>query len=143
MKRLLLLVVFLLPALVQAQDDLLGAALRSFGLDSSTVGYRPQPTWGTVPRSDPFRLPYFDGLLAKPLRIPNFSREMLWRYKVWMTGDSSNFGTPNLAKLRPLAGPVMNPARNLGHDVGRYGFDYTPDLAVADPLLARLLLLFD
>jgi hypothetical protein len=143
MKRLLLLVVFLLPVFVQAQDDLLGAALRSFGLDSSTVGYRPQPTWGTVPRSDPFRLPYFDGLLAKPLRIPNFSREMLWRYKVWMTGDSSNFGTPNLAKLRPLAGLVMNSARNLGHDVGRYGFDYTPDIAAADPLLASLLKLYD
>lgn len=123
---------------MSAQDELLRSALSSFGLDSATVGYRPQPTWGPVPRSDPFRLPYFDGLLARPLKIPNFTREMLFRYTVWMTGDSSNFATPTQRKVRPLAGLIYNSARNLGHDVGRYGFDYTPVVPADRPLAQTL-----
>lgn len=73
---------------LSAQEDLLGNALRMFGLDSMKVGYKPQPAWSTTDRSDPFRLRYFDGLLARPMKIPNFTREMLWRYNVWITGDS-------------------------------------------------------
>lgn len=134
MKRIILFLLLAYPTLLQAQEDLLGNALRMFGLDSMKVGYKPQPAWSTTDRSDPFRLRYFDGLLARPMKIPNFTREMLWRYNVWITGDSANFGTPKLREVRPLAGLVMNSARNLGYDIGRYGFDYTPALAAAAPL---------
>ncbi|MDH7516616.1 MAG: hypothetical protein QHI48_12175, partial [Bacteroidota bacterium] len=136
MKRQFFLLVFLALTSSFAQEDLIRSALRSFGLDSSTIGYRPQPTWGPVPRTDPFRLPYFDGLLARPLSIPPFTRDMLFRYTVWMTGDSANFATPKQREVRPLAGLVYQSARNLGHDIGRYGFDYNPDIPDRKPLAA-------
>lgn len=123
---------------INAQQDVLRSALRSFGLDSSNIGYRPQPAWGNVDRSDPFRLQYFDGLLARPMKIPNFTREMLWRYDLWITGDSSNFPTPKSAQVRRLAGLVVNSARNLGYDVGRYGFDYSPAVDSLNPLLTAI-----
>jgi len=136
-KRILLLLVLLsLHASCMAQEELLRTAIASFGLDSASVGYRPRPTWGPVPRDDPFRLPYFDGLLARPLTIPNFTRELLFRYTVWMTGDSSNFAVPKQRTVRPLAGLLFNSARNLGHDIGRYGFDYTPGIPEKRPLSA-------
>jgi hypothetical protein len=134
MKRLTILLLLLLGSRAHSQDDLLRQALKSFGLDSSNIGYRPQPAWSTVDRRDPFRLGYFDGLLARPLKIPTFTREMLWRYSTWINGDSANFPTPALAKMRPLAGLVMNSARNLNYDIGRYGFDYTPQIALQQPL---------
>ncbi|MBE0642488.1 MAG: hypothetical protein IH600_00230 [Bacteroidetes bacterium] len=134
MKKLLL-ILFLCATPLQAQTDLLEQALSGFGLDSSTVGYRPLSTWTTSDRSDPFRLHYFDQLLARPLKIPNFTREMLWRYNLWLEADSANFPRPTLAKIRPLSGLIMNSARNLGHDVGKYGFDYTPRITTDEPLL--------
>ena len=134
MKKILLFL-FIITAPLQAQTDLLEQALSSFGLDSATVGYRPLPTWNAADRSDPFRLPYFDQLLARPLKIPNFTREMLWRYNLWIEADSAHFPRPMLAKIRPLTGLIMNSARNLGHDVGKYGFDYTPAIAENEPLL--------
>ena len=106
--------------------DLLQQALQGFGLDSSTVGYRPQATWNSATRDDPFRLHYFDALLARPLKIPTFTREMLWRYRLWTLADSANFPRRSMAEIRPLSALVMNSARNLGLDVGKYGYDYTP-----------------
>jgi hypothetical protein len=134
MKKIFVLFLFL-AAPLHAQPDVLEQALSGFGLDSATVGYRPLPTWNSADRADPFRLHYFDQLLARPLKIPNFTRELLWRYNLWIEGDSANFPRPMLAKIRPLAGLIMNSARNLGYDVGKYGFDYTPAVAASDPLL--------
>jgi len=134
-KRIALLALFLLPASAASQDDLLGNALKNFGLDSSTVGFRPQSTWINFAPPDPFRLPWFDGLLARPLKIPSFTREMLWRYHLWMKGDSANFPRPALAQVRPLAGLIMNSGRNLGHDIGKFGLDYSPRLYGDEPLL--------
>jgi hypothetical protein len=132
------ILIFLLSMTAHGQQDLLRSALKSFGLDSSNVGYRPQPAWGNVDRGDPFRLQYFDGLLARPLKIPNFTREMLWRYNLWITGDSSNFPTPKSAQVRRLAGLVINSARNLGYDVGRYGLDYEPAIDLRAPMTAAI-----
>ena len=139
---ILYLLVFSQSALY-AQEDLLRSALTSFGLDSASVGYRPQPAWGNVDRGDPFRLQYFDGLLARPMKIPNFTREMIWRYNLWITGDSSNFPTPKAAQMRRLTGMVMNSARNLGYDIGRYGFDYTPQIETQSPLLSAIRRMYD
>lgn len=139
MKYLLSFFAFILFATVlHAQDDLLRRALDGFGLDSSTVGYRPQQTWDTAPRDDPFRLPYFDELLARPLKIPNFTQRMLWRYNVYATADSSNMAGYHSPKVRPLAMMVLNSARNLGYDVGKYGLDYTPQIAETNPVLAEI-----
>jgi hypothetical protein len=134
MKKILFLLLFCTAPLA-AQTDVLEQALSGFGLDSSTVGYRPLPTWSISDRMDPFRLHYFDMLLARPLKIPNFTREMLWRYNLWLKGDSVNFPRPAMAQIRPLASLIMNSARNLGQDVGKYGFDYTPLIAESEPLL--------
>jgi hypothetical protein len=133
--RTFLILCFLASALpLQAQDNLLQRALDGFGLDSSTVGYRPLSTWNAATRDDPFRLHYFDDLLARPLKIPAFTRNMLWRYRIWATGDSSNFPRATLAQIRPLSAMVMNSARNLGLDVGKYGYDYVPDISADSPL---------
>lgn len=121
-----------------SQDNLLFNALKKFSLDSATVGYRPQAAWGVVDRADPFRLNYFDGLLARPLKIPNFTRDMLWRYNVWLTNDTMNYPSPRLAKVKPLAATIMHSARNLGYDIGKYGFEYTPHIAERNPLLEVL-----
>lgn len=133
-----LLILFLCAVPLRAQTDLLDQALSSFGLDSATVGYRPLPTWNASDRADPFRLHYFDQLLARPLKIPAFTRAMLGWYNLWIEADSANFPRPMLAKVRPLAGLLMNSARHLGHDVGKYGFDYTPAIAADEPLLDAL-----
>lgn len=134
---------FLCVTPLAAQTDLLEQALSGFGLDSSTVGYRPLPTWSNADRSDPFRLHFFDMLLARPLKIPNFTREMLWRYDLWLKGDSANFPRPAMAQIRPLASLVMNSARNLGQDVGKYGFDYTPRIASSESLLEAVRRLYE
>ncbi len=132
------LAVFLLSSFASAQDDLLGTALKGFGLDSSTVGYRPHPVWNPTGAPDPFRLPWFDGLLARPMKIPSFTRDMLMRYRVWAVGDSANFPRPALAQVRPLAGLVFNSARNLGHNIGRYGFDFSPGISKEQPLISAI-----
>ncbi|MFZ1729165.1 MAG: hypothetical protein WBQ23_14150 [Bacteroidota bacterium] len=137
MKRIFILF-FFCTAPLAAQTDLLEQALSGFGLDSSTVGYRPLETWSSSDRTDPFRLHFFDMLLARPLKIPTFTREMLWRYDMWIKGDSANFPRPTLAQIRPLSALIMNSARNLGQDVGKYGFDYTPRIADSEPLLAAV-----
>ncbi len=121
-----------------AQDDLLTGALKRFGLDSSSIGFRPNPAWNPTGQPDPFRLPWFDALLARPLKIPSFTRDMLWRYRLWMTGDSSAFPRPALAQVRPLAGLVFNSARNLGHNIGRYGFDYDPITTSGQSLMGAI-----
>ncbi len=136
MKHVITIGLFLLLShSLHAQDDVLGNALKRFGVDSSTVGYRPHSTWNPTGAPDPFRLPWFDGLLARPMKIPNFTRDMLWRYHLWLTGDSSNFPRPTLAQVRPLAATIMNSARNLGHGIGKYGLDYTPAISEKEPLL--------
>ena len=109
-----------------AQDDVLRSALERFGLDSSTVGYRSYPTWDPAGAPDPFRLPAFDALRARPLKIPAFTRGILWNYHLYMKGDSANFPRPLLAQVRPLAGLIFHSGRNLGHNIGRFGFDYSP-----------------
>jgi hypothetical protein len=124
--RTVALLLLLGTSSIHAQTDLLRQALDGFGLDSSTVGYRPLSTWNAATRDDPFRLHYFDDLLARPLKIPAFTRDILWRYRIWALGDSSNFPRPTMAQIRPLSGLIMNSARNLGLDVGKYGYDYTP-----------------
>ena len=119
--RTVAILFLLVTASVQAQTDLLEQTLGRFGLDSASVGYRPQRSWNAATRDDPFRLPWFDAMLERPLKIPNFTREMLWRYRIWATADSANFPRPMLAKIRPVSALVMNSARNLGYDVGKYG----------------------
>ncbi len=127
---------------LHAQNDLLTRTLQEFGLDSSTVGYRPQPTWSVTGNDDPFRLHFFDALLARPLKIPNFTRHMLWRYDLWLNGDSANFPRKSLARIRPLASLVMNSGRNLGYDIGKYGFDYSPIVPDNDPLQYAINMLY-
>ncbi|MCB2203350.1 hypothetical protein KQI65_01270 [bacterium] len=138
--RTFLLTFFLLTTTVSlhAQENLLQSALDGFGLDSSTVGYRPLSTWNAATRSDPFRLHYFDDLLARPLKIPSFTQDILWRYRIWATGDSSNFPRATLARIRPLSAMVMNSARNLGLDVGKYGYDYEPKIHGEQPLVEAI-----
>jgi hypothetical protein len=133
--RATLLLLLLFTAGAMAQDDLLNSALQRFNRDSSNVGYRPHPAWNPTGPADPFRLPWFDALLARPLKIPAFTRDMLWRYRLWMLGDSANFPRPLVAKVRPIAGLVFNSGRNLGYNIARYGFDYTPETATDQPLL--------
>ncbi len=136
-------ILFLLAtASLQAQTDLLEQTLGRFGLDSASVGYRPQRSWDAATRDDPFRLPWFDAMLARPLKIPNFTREMLFRYRIWATADSSNFPRPMLAKIRPLSALIMNSARNLGYDVGKYGYDYTPAVDAEHPLTEAVAALY-
>ncbi|MBN1446593.1 MAG: hypothetical protein JXA28_01580 [Bacteroidetes bacterium] len=136
------IVLFLLTTSLHAQTDLLREALDRFGLDSASVGYRPQTSWNAATRDDPFRLPWFDAMLERPLKIPTFTREMLWRYRVWATADSSNFPRPMLAKIRPVSGLIMNSARNLGYDVGKYGYDYTPAIDAEWPLTEAVAALY-
>lgn len=121
-----------------AQNELLRSTLSSLGRDSASIGFRPLPTWGTVDRTDPFRLPWFDGLLARPLKIPTFTRELLHVYTLRMKGDTANWPRPLIARVRPVAGLITQSARALGHDVGKYGFDYTPAVAEHSPLLAAI-----
>ncbi len=136
--RILSLLLLLTPAL-HAQTDLLRDAITSFGLDTATIGFRPQPTWGAAARTDPFRLPFFDGLLARPLRIPSHAREMLLRYTVAMTADSANMEGYQWRNVRTIAAMLVHSGRNLGLDIGRVGFDYTPRIAREDPLLEAVL----
>jgi hypothetical protein len=143
MKTAILALLLILPTIGAAQDDLLTRTLKGFGLDSSTVGYREQPGWLGADRRDPFRLPFFDDLLKRPLRIPNYTRQMLARFDLWMLGDSTLFPRPALAQVRPLAGLVMSAGRALGCDLGRYGFDYTPAVAADDPLGTELQRVYD
>ncbi len=142
MRPLLILILFVLALPLHAQQDLLRQALQRFDLDTATVGYRPQPAWGAATRDDPFRLHYFDELLARPLKIPNFTRAMLWRYRLWAEADSANFPRKTMAQIRPLSALVMNSARNLGLDVGKYGYDYTPPVAEEMPLAEAIAALY-
>ena len=136
MKQLLLaLFIFISTFPLHAQDELLRSTLAGFGLDSSTVGYRYQTTWAAADKADPFRLHFFDALLERPLKIPNYTRQMLWRYNLWLMGDSTNIPRAEMRNIRPLASLVMNSARNLGYDLGKYGFDYSPMIADREPLL--------
>ena len=73
----LLFFLFCSAAYLQAQEDILRAALQKIGRDSSNIGFKPQSTWGLASTKDEFRLPYFDDLLASPLKIPLFSKEMM------------------------------------------------------------------
>jgi hypothetical protein len=141
MKHIITLFLFVTSACF-AQNDLLREALSSYGLDSSDIGFRPQSHWGAAARSDAFRLPYFDGLLAHPLRIPTFSKEMIARYTVAMTADSANMGGYQWKKVRPAASMIVNSARNLGLDIGRVGFDYTPAVPDKNPLTQVVLDVF-
>ena len=102
------------------------------------MGYRPLSTWNAATRSDPFRLHYFDDLLARPLKIPAFTRSLLWRYRLWAAADSANFPRPTMAKIRPLSAMILNSARNLGLDVGKYGYDYHPEISAEAPLATAI-----
>ncbi len=136
MKKLILLSFLALTLQVSAQQNILKQALTILGLDSSNIGFRPQKTWAPTDRTDPFRLRYFDALLARPLTIPNFTRSMLAGYEIWMAADSSNMGGYQASHVRPLAQLIMNSARNLGYDIGRYGFDFNPEVPEHAPLLS-------
>ncbi len=142
MKHFLILAIVLLPAAVSAQTDLVTLALNQFGLDSSNIGYRPKRTWNTAPHVDGFRLPWFDDLLARPLKVPAFTQRMLWDYNVYALADSANMAGYHANKVRPLAMMVVNSAQNLGCDIGKYGFDYTPNIDSANPLPGELRALY-
>jgi hypothetical protein len=143
MKKLLLLIIFLNPLALHAQQDLVQSVLNEFGLDSSNVGFRPKLTWSTAPHVDPFRLPWFNDLLAKPMKVPNFTQRMLWYYNVYSTADSANMPGYHANKIRPMTMMIVNSARNLGYDVGKYGFDYSPKIAAKNPVMDEIRSIFE
>lgn len=111
---------------LSAQDDILKLALQKIGRDSSNIGFKPQSTWGIANLHDDFRLPYFDDLLASPLKIPLFTKDMIGRYDAYILNDTNAIGPYKRRQVRTLASLVMNSAKNLGIEMGKYGWDYEP-----------------
>lgn len=121
-----------------SQQDILKYALTKIGRDSSNIGFKPQSTWGIASLHDNFRLPFFDDLLASPLKIPLFTKEMIQRYDAYITNDTNAIGPYKRRQVKTLASLIQNSARNLGYEMGKYGWDYEPTLPKNDPLLSVL-----
>ncbi len=117
-------------------QDLLKTALAKIGRDSSNIGFSPRASWGLAAYKDEFRLPFFDELLASPLKIPLFSKDIVGRYNAYIDADSNAMGPYKRKEIRTLASLVMNSARNLGCEMGKYGWDYDPHPAAPDSLVA-------
>lgn len=136
-----LALLFILPAM--AQNDVLRTTLQKLGRDSSRVGFKPQSTWGLASFKDEFRLPFFDDLLASPLKIPLFSKDMIARYNAYIDFDTNAIGPYQRRQVRPLASLIQNSAKNLGIEMGKYGWDYSPTIDSIDPLRQEIRKIFD
>lgn len=121
---------------MRAQTDLMKRALDVLQLDSAMVGYHPKPSWDAVDRSDPFRLSVHDGLLAHPFDLPTHVTDLLFQYRTVLTADSANLPGYRWPQVRMLAALLVHSARNLGQDIGKVGFDYSPRVDSTEPLVA-------
>jgi hypothetical protein len=63
------------PKAVAESTDRLGEALSLVGLEREDLGYRPKGYWSRYPNPDQMahKLPFFDDLLAEPLRLYDFT----------------------------------------------------------------------
>ena len=135
MKRLLVLLALFLPVSSHAQTDVLRMALDTMGVSPDSVGFRPSLISNLANPSDPFRLPYMDDLLAEPLKLASFSTTMVNRYAPYVLPDSSHMGGYRRTQIRLPAALIQMSAKNLGLDMGKYGWDYSPRLSDREPLV--------
>ncbi|HVG93757.1 MAG TPA: hypothetical protein VND21_04880, partial [Planctomycetota bacterium] len=122
--------------------DVFEEALRSAGLTEADLGFRPKDSWPRWPHSIPFKLPFFDDLLARPTDVYPFVRTLGNPVEDLLTPESLTTapeeGPGSLYKL----GVVLGTDRRIG---GFRGFGmglYEPKVAASEPLsdaLARLL----
>jgi hypothetical protein len=61
---------------VPAVSNRLDEALASVGFTRADLGCSPKGYWTRFPLDAPHKLPFFDGLYAEPLHIPEFARDM-------------------------------------------------------------------
>jgi hypothetical protein len=129
------------PAAEPPPPDVMAQALADAGLTVDDLGFRPKGTWARYPNVIPFKMPFFDDLLAHPLDTYEFTRTLGNAVEDLLT--TTSLQTP------PKEGPgsLFRLAIALGTDrlVGGFrGFGFAlfdPKPAAQEPLadaLARL-----
>jgi hypothetical protein len=68
----------------EPRPDVFAEALAEAGLTKDGLGYRPKTTWSRYP-FPPFRMPFFDDLLANPTETYEFTRTLGNLVEDWLT----------------------------------------------------------
>jgi hypothetical protein len=120
MRRLLPLLLLVVPAGADAIDDALALA----GFDRAALGWEPKGSWHRYPRAVTWKLDHFDALFAEPLATVPFTRALGRGVRDYLGTDAppDEYGAGGIYKLAHLVG------LNLKHGGIR---PYSPNLTAA------------
>lgn len=99
--------------------DVFAAALADAGLDADALGYRGRGTWPRYPTTVPYRLPFFDDLLARPTETYEFTRTLGNSVEDLLTPESLTKASAKEAPSLFLLGLILGTDRRIG---GARGF---------------------
>ncbi|RJP82413.1 MAG: hypothetical protein C4524_00655 [Candidatus Zixiibacteriota bacterium] len=138
--RLILCLLAALPvaANLPAADpppDAFTEMLSSLGLDEADLGFRPQGYWTRYPdpQDVPYKLPAFDGLMAEPHRIYDFTRVMALAVEDYLHPDYLAAHSNALLKVAYYTG-----VRNVTAQFRDYSASLWAEVDQEEPLLAAI-----
>lgn len=106
-------------AAVPQPPDVFAAALADAGLAPDALGFRGRGTWPRYPTTVPYRLPFFDDLLANPTETYEFTRTLGNSVEDLLTPASLTKASSKEAPSLYLLGLILGTDRRIG---GARGF---------------------
>jgi hypothetical protein len=132
-------IIFALANLTSAQrpagSDALNEMLARLGITQADLGFRPQGYWTRYPdpQDIPYKLPAFDGLLAEPLVIYDFMREMALSAEDYLNPQYLATNSNALLKVTYYAG-----VRNKTAQFRDYSASLWAEVPKDEPLLSAI-----
>ena len=108
------------PVPVDPRPDLFAQVLRDAGVEPGTLGYRAKGTWNRFPDA-PYKLPFFDDLLAEPTATYEFVRTLGNVVEDWLTPERLREADPKKASALVRLGMALGTDRRIGGFRGPFG----------------------